>query len=1021
MNWVFLNRALSAFLGLTLGLSMAAQTLAFRHFDHRDGLPQSQVSCLLEDQQGYIWVGTYQGGVARLGPSGFTTFGPAQGLLGRAVSTLMEDRQGYIWVGTQDGGVTRIRGTDLKTFGPDQGLLVKEVFSLSEDGQGRLLVGTRAGLYRMEGSRFQVVPLPGAWAGAPIFGMAPDDQGGLWIGGRNGRLARWDGTGLVAPELPPGWGDESVLDMRRDPSGKIWALQSKQVIRMLDSGIWETVPLGQGPSVKLHSLSFDAQGRMVVALESDGLLVREPDGKTRRLTSGNGLPRDRINAGLLDRRGALWVGSDGDGLAVQVIPSLQVLMEHAETGANLGLGAVGRLLELGKGDLLLGGSNGLFRWKEGQGIQGRWAVEQGLPSTEVWALVAHPKGGVWVGTNKGMIRWLDGKILQEGPPELRDAAVVCLLYHQGRLWAGTELGLFELDEEGRFLNRHRPPAEVGPQATYDLLPFGSGLLVGTSLGLYDFRDGRFTRQLPKAPFATLGITALNEDSHGTIWVGTTQGLYGLPREGPGDRIRVIGRDQGLLDDTISWSRVLPDGTLAVGHGRGISLVRGDKVISLTHAQGLVSDETNHESALVDSHGRLWFGMIGGACILDVAASIGEPTLPPPQVLEVHAEGRSHWLPKNLLLPPRPRSLTFVFDIGMPVSPARPQYQVFLEGADSGWRSADSQNPLVYLRPGPGPYRFRVRASLDGGHWVEGEPLDFEVARAWFQRPLVQSLIGLAALALVGLFVRWQLHRFGKREDELEYWVQERTASLAHRTRDLEQAHGQIKRSLEERMQLLHRVAHDLRSPLTSIVLSVDRLRDTTDGVGGAAEMLSLVDRETQRLESILRTLLDQAKAESLFDALKTQPYAIGELLEGVSETLALKAQANGLACELKVDPASAGAKVRVDLTAMQQVLFNLVENALKFTAPGGQVGIHSTVQDGRWILEVWDTGRGMSLNQLGRIFEPFRQNQAQDVFQGWGLGLSICRALVDAQGGDLTVESAEGKGSTFRVSLPLLK
>lgn len=1014
-------KAMLALLWVALGLSLGAQSLAFRRFDHRDGLPQSQVSSLLEDRQGFIWVGTYQGGVARLGPSGFITFGPNQGLQGKTVSTLLEDRQGYIWVATQDGGAAKIRGTEVVNYGPDQGLMVKEVFSLGEDAQGRILAGTRSGLFRMEGTRFKGVPLPGEWAGAAIFSMAVDDRGGIWLGGHKGKLARWDGTSLSAPELPAGWSDETVQDLRKDPTGHVWALQSKQLIRMNDKAAWEAIPLDVGPSVKLHGLSFDAQGRMVLAMESDGLMIREPDGRSRKLTSRNGLPRDRINTGLLDRRGDLWVGSDGAGLAVQVVPCLQVLAEQPETGANLGLGAIARLLELGPGELLLGGSNGLFRWKEGRGILNRWAEEEGLPSTEVWALINHRKGGVWVGTNKGMVRWLNGKLLKEGPKELEEAAVVCLLYHQNRLWAGTDRGLFELDEDGRFLHRYRPPEEVGPESTYDLLPFGSGLLVGTSLGLYDFREGRFTRQLPKAPFANLSINSLNQDSQGTIWVGTPQGLFGLPREGPGEHIKVLGREQGLLDDTISWSRELPDGTLAVGHGSGISLVRDGRVIPVTNAQGLISNETNHESALVDSQGRLWFGMIGGACVLDPRVPIGEFSLPPPQVLEVISGTRIHWLPTSLSLPPRPESLTFVFDTGLPVAPAHPTYQVLLEGADDTWRAADSQNPLLYLRPAPGHYRFRVRASLDGQHWVEGEPVLVDVEPAWFQRRSIQALLLFAALGLVGLVARWRYLRFQRREDELEYWVQERTASLAHRTRDLEQAHAQIKRSLEDRMQLLHRVAHDLRSPLTSIMLSVDRLRDTTDGVGGAGEMLSLVERETGRLESILRTLLDQAKAESLFEALKLQPFSPVELLEGISGTLGLKAEAKGLSCELTVDPASERVKVRVDLTAMLQVLFNLVENALKFTAPGGCVGIRSKVDQDRWILEVWDTGRGMSLKQLGRIFEPFKQNEADDSTQGWGLGLSICRALVKAQGGDLTVESTEGEGSTFRVSLPLLK
>ncbi len=1002
-------------------LQVRAQSLAFRRFDHRDGLPQSQVTCLLEDRLGFIWVGTLQGGAARLGSSGFTHFGPNQGLLGRSVSALLEDREGAIWVATQDMGVARIRGNQILNFGPERGLPVREIFSLGLDPGGRVLAGTRQGLFRCEGTRFEAVSLPPPFAKSPIFNLGIGPNGDLWVSSHRGQLARWDGRALHPALLPADWAQETVLDLERDPKGALWAVQSQGLARLTEGDQWERVHLDLPEGVKRRSLTFDTQGRMILSLDGDGVLIHDPLTKDRRLTARDGLPRDRINVAIMDRHGSLWVGSDGDGLAVEVLPELRVISQNPETGASLGLGAVTRFLELGPGDVLIATNNGLFRWGEDRGIFSRWAEGQGLPSSEVWALESDRQGGVWVGTNKGICRWVNGRIVSGGPKELQEAAVVRLLVHQDRLWAGTDLGLFELDLQGRFLKRHRPPAEVGPQATYDLLPFGPGLLVGTSLGLYDFRDGLFTKQVVNAPFASLPITCIDQDARGGIWIGTSEGLFGLPVPGGGPGLIRWGRRQGLLDDNVSWSRMLPDGTLAIGHSRGLSLVREGKVIPLTHAQGLLSDETNHDAVLVDSQRRVWIGMIGGLCILGTRQPVPASDLPAPRILEVLAGKERFWLPGPLRLPARPEELQITFDVAMPASPTRPLYQVWMEGVDEAWRQADSQNPLQYMKPSPGRYRFRVRASLDGRSWVESEPLPIEVPPAWFQRRVVQALFILAALGAGALLVNLRIRRLRRRADELEYWVHKRTEALVQRNRDVEKAHARIKRALEDRMQLLDRVAHDLRSPLTTILLSMDRLRERTDAQGELSPTLAVMERETQRLEAILRTLLNKSKAESLFDNLQVALTDPAEILEGISETLSIKAEAKGLDCAVDSDAASRGARVRVDLTAMHQVLFNLVENALKFTPPGGRMGIRSRVEGDRWILEVWDTGRGMSLQELGRIFEPFRQNRAADAGEGWGLGLSICRALVDAHAGDLTVESTEGEGSTFRVSLPLVR
>jgi signal transduction histidine kinase len=201
---------------------------------------------------------------------------------------------------------------------------------------------------------------------------------------------------------------------------------------------------------------------------------------------------------------------------------------------------------------------------------------------------------------------------------------------------------------------------------------------------------------------------------------------------------------------------------------------------------------------------------------------------------------------------------------------------------------------------------------------------------------------------------------------------------------------------------------------------VDRLEECEELSGPGQAALKVVGSEAQRVTRLLKHLLDSSKAESITEGLSFRVCHPGELLEGLSGTLKMKAEALNLTSQLDLDPAGDSAWVLMDAEAMQQVLFNLIENALKFTPAPGTLGIRSRLAPAAWILEVWDTGRGIETAQAAELFQPFNQAREADAALGWGLGLSICRALVEAHEGSIEVESTPGQGSTFRVALPLV-
>lgn len=234
--------------------------------------------------------------------------------------------------------------------------------------------------------------------------------------------------------------------------------------------------------------------------------------------------------------------------------------------------------------------------------------------------------------------------------------------------------------------------------------------------------------------------------------------------------------------------------------------------------------------------------------------------------------------------------------------------------------------------------------------------------------------------------------------------------------------ARAERSEQSRRELIVNVSHELRTPIASIRGHVESLLDPRGGQPSAAERLrylEVVARETERLGSLVDDLLAAARADAGELALEVVPVQVAEVAAHVGEALApiaLRDREITLVTRLQPDVRPALA----DRDRLGQVLMNLVRNAVAHTPEGGMVSIELSEADGeRVALAVEDTGAGIAPDELERIFDRFYRTDASRsrATGGFGLGLSICRDLVQAMGGTITVESEPGRGSRFSVLL----
>jgi signal transduction histidine kinase len=216
------------------------------------------------------------------------------------------------------------------------------------------------------------------------------------------------------------------------------------------------------------------------------------------------------------------------------------------------------------------------------------------------------------------------------------------------------------------------------------------------------------------------------------------------------------------------------------------------------------------------------------------------------------------------------------------------------------------------------------------------------------------------------------------------------------------------------------VSHELRTPLTSIRGYLELVLDGEAGelTDGQRRYLSVVDRNADRLLRVVGDLLFAAQVDAGYIVLDSRATDLDELVWEAVEAARPLAAEHGVELERNVDCA---AELVGDRERLAQILDNLISNAIKFTPPGGQVEVRTFCKGDVAFVEVADTGIGISADDQARLFQRFfrAEGAVRRAIEGTGLGLAIVKAIVDAHGGDLSVESSAGSGTTFRIELPL--
>jgi len=1021
----------------------------FHHLTTEDGLSNANVSAILKDSYGFLWIGT-ESGLNRYDGYEFKVYTAKPSLHNAMVfgniRDLKEDGLGNIWISST---TYMVYNPDKDNFSTDVpailmklGIAVGDHYLVHVDKEKDLWVleGQKVYYYDTHKRNLSIfdtefdsdadLPVDLDDNGQSLFGILP--SGSLWqIDKRAGKQ-----TFHQTKEINL----EGINKIYVDSRSGVWLyswIKDELFYQKNFSSDWKilSIAASETESDRVLNVMDDENGRILIGTDHNGLFIydRANDTFTNLLEdprTNSSIASNNIRSVYRDDQGIIWVGHNKKGISYYHSSFNTVINVLSPECRDVSV-----VLEDRQGKVWLGtDGNGLFVKDNAKGGNIRKLPLGNIP---IVSLVEDQKGRIWVGTYlHGLFCYENGEFrhFTKENSKLASNDIWNLVEDRyGNLWIGTlgggiqRLGKKEKDMDAL--------VSVCGKVTHPLdmhYDGGDKLYIGTVYGMYvlDITTSNhvtyFGNEGGTQQFKEMSIYSIYKDKSGNIWLGHPTGLtlWDLKR----DTLYFLDKESGLTDNIVRGIVEDDLGNVWVTTSNGLSVltVSGDSqgTLNITSKNfstrnGFKDNYFNNHSLCKLRNGDIILGGIEGYTVVNTN-KIAEENRPPAKVIftELSVEANNiqvDSLYRGRILLKRPMvqtdSLTFHYDdrlislqftTGELLAADRVKYAYKLDGFNSQWVTTQENKVLFSTLP-PGDYQFIIKASNSDGIWnEEASILHITVTPPFYLSNWALVLYGV----LVVCSILYSLYYTRKRQNiKLE---QQRLQLELEKETHLN----------EMKLRFFTNISHDLRTPLTLITTPLQTIL-SENLQEGLRKKLLVINKNAEQLFLLINSLLDFRKLDAGAESVHLKS---GDFVGFIREVcVPFQVYALDRHMEFSFHSEIERLYMQFDTDKVRKIVLNLLSNAFKFTPEKGEIKVHVYQEKGNVCINVSDSGQGISDKDKKHIFEQFYQASHSSEKTGSGIGLHIVSEYARMQQGSIEIADNSPKGSIFTFKLPIVE